>query len=487
VPTPEEWATRLHNQLEAQRKHARQYDDIYTGARRLAVVESEYRDVFGIQPTAADLLALTPPDTNVAAVGVDALSERLQVEDFALAGEGSAEEQRRVTAAAADLWTGSDMDVMQSVATVEALIKGRSYLQLGQGADGATISVEDPEQMAVVRDHAPPYDVVAGLKVAPDPWGEPERVTLWLPGRTYGGTRTGGAFRLDGGVTGPDRPPLYELAYRQRLIAEPRSYIAPVASMADSYALLMAYLVIAARFGAVPIVTMSGVSLPRHPDTGRVLPFGTDPTRPDLPPRPIGATEALATENPDGRFGRIDAGQLAGYIAALEMLLSSITAIHRTPPSYYGQGARSGTSGETVKAGEAGLERRKIDAQRYLGATWRRVVSDAVSLDVGRPVRVLPRWANTETHIEAQDADAVQKYVAAGIDLRTVLEHIGFPRQTVEQAIARQKEAQQDAALLLQGIDARIGAGGAGSTALDATDPDATDPDGGPVLLPLAG
>jgi hypothetical protein len=476
VPTPNEWANRLHAQLEVQRKHARAHDDIYTGARRLAVVESEYRDVFGVQATAQDLLMLTPPDTNVAAVGVDALAERLQIEDFALAGEGSAEEQNRVRAAAADAWDGSDMDVMQSVATVESLIKGRSYLQRGEGPDGSTLSVEDPEQMAVIRDHAPPYDVTAAIKVSDDPWGGGRISQLWLPGRQFSGRERDGAWVLDNGVAAPDRPPIYELAYRQRLIAEPRSYIAPVASMADSYALLMAYLVIAARFGAVPIVTMSGVKLPRDPITGRVLPFGTDPMRPDLPPRPIGATEALATEDPKGSFGRIEAGQLAGFIAAIEMLQSSIMAIHRTPASYYGQGARSGTSGETVKASEAGLERRKSDAQRYFAATWRRAMSDVVSFDIGRPVRVVPRWANTETHIEAQDADAVQKYTTAGVDLRTTLEHIGFPRSTIEQAMARRAEAQADAALLLQGIDARIGAGGVGSTGLDIAPTEPGDP-----------
>lgn len=461
-PTPEDWAARLQAQLTKQAQHARTHDDIYTGKRRLAIVEREYRDIFGTEATTANLLALTPPDTGVAAVGVDALRERLQIESFtAVSGFGEASDAGRVQAAATALWDGSDMDVMHSVAITEALIKGRSYLQLGLGPDGATLSVEDPEQMAVVRDHAPPYDVKAAMKVSDDPWGGGQVRTLWLPGQRFTGRQQSGGWSLDSGVPAEERVPVYELAYRQRLIAEPTSYIAPIASLADSYALLMAYLVIAARFGAVPLLTMSGVALPRDLLTGQPLPFGSDPTRPDLPPRPVGATEALATENPAGKFGRIEAGQLAGYIGALEMLLGSIMALTRAPASYYGLGAKSGTSGETVKASESGLERRKVDVQRYLGATIRRATSDAVSADLGRRVQVTPRWANTETHIEAQDADAVQKYVAAGLPLRSVLERIGFPAAFIDQALSLAKEDKKEADFVLSALAARTGAGGA--------------------------
>lgn len=479
APSPQDWANRLVGQIRRQSVHAREFDDYYTGSRRLAIVEREYLEVFGQAPTSATLAELVPPDTNVSSVGVDALVERLQIEGWSAlgvpAGEQAVAESARIEVAAGNLWTGSDMDVMQSVAITEALVKSRSFLLNSEGPDGAVISVEDPEQVAVARDVAPPYDVVAALKVAPDPWGGPDMSTLWLPGARYPLRRKGPGWDVGAGERSSAAVPVVELAYRSRLLAEPESYIKRIASLADSYALLMAYLVIAARFGAVPIVTMSGVKLPRSPE-GMVLPFGADPARPERAPRRIGAQNALATEDPAGRFGRIEAGELAGFIGAIEMLTASIVALHRTPAHYYGQGARSGTSGETLKASEAGLTRRRQDASRYLGAGFRRAVSDGVSTDLGRPVRVAPRWADTETRLETQIADAFTKYVAGGLPLRTTLEHLGFPAATVERAMTLAASERTRADALLEAVAARTGAGG-DSAGLDrAADLDPDDP-----------
>lgn len=459
-PTPIAWTQRLDKQLDTQRKHARLFDGYYTGARRLALVDKEYRDVFGSTPTEAALAQLTPPSANVASVGVDALAERLQIEGFTPAGTTGGLEESSVADAAAAVWDGSDMDVMHSVSILESLIKSRSFLQRAEGPDGGTLSVEDPEQVAVLRQMQPPYGIDAAIKRTPDAWGGPEIVTLWANARRFIGSQGPRGLTFDEG-TPVGAVPLYEVAYRQRLIVEPVSYIASVGSLADSYTLLTAYLVIAARFGAVPIITMSGVRLPRDPATGLALPFGTDPKRPEIGPKPIGATEALASEDPGARFGRISGDSLAGYVAAMQMLQASIMAMHRTPGSYYGLGATSGTSGETVKASEAGLERRKADAQRYLALPFRRAISDTVSADLGRSVRLAVRWANTETHIEAQDADAAGKYVAAGLDLRTTLEHIGFPAATIEAALARAEAAKAEGQAILDALNAQTGAGGA--------------------------
>lgn len=454
-PAPRDYLNRLTAQLELQQRHAKRFDAYYSGTRRLDLIESEYREVFGTHPQARDLLALTPPDTNVTAVGCHALAERIQLETFTstrpasgfLTGAPSADrssqsdqpgspaddQDTEAEDACRAIWMGSDMDVMQSVAVLESLVKGRSFLLNTRGPDGVVMSVEDCEQVAVLRSVEPPYDVVAAVKVYPDPWGGPDLGKLWLFDGVADLVMGDGGWRIgEFAAHGLDLPPVTELAYRQRLLAEPRSYIEPVASLADSYAVLMAYLVIAARFGAIPVRTMSGITLPRT-KSGLILPFGADPENPDRRV-PISSHRALASESPDARFSQLDAGQLSEFIGAVDMILNSVTAIMRVPQHYFGRGATSGTSGEMLKSSEAGLTRRSDDVKRYLGSGFRKHASQATTMELGRQVLLHPTWANTETMIDAQQADAAGKYVTAGVPLSVALTKVGWPALLIDQA-----------------------------------------------------
>ncbi|RYZ32247.1 MAG: phage portal protein [Propionibacteriaceae bacterium] len=502
MPTPDQVLQPLLTKLGKQKKHAKLFGDYYSGQHRIQLIEDEYRDVFGLLPGDARLLALRPPDTNVAAVGVDALSERLAIESFAVVGGDGGTGDQQAVDAARKLFDECDLDVQQSVGNTEALIKGRSFLlgSEGRAGSGTVVSLEDASQVAVLYSPEPPYDVVAGVKLSTDPWTGRAVGKLWvLPDpagagslprcQRYDLTMPGGGLLLPPGVAQRmgviagwqlsepvDLPwtevPIGEVGYRTRLLEDPRSYIEPIASLADSYALLMAYLVIAARYGAIPIRTLAGVPLPRHPVTGAVLPFGTDPKNPELPPRRLGAQNALASEDPKASFGQLEAGQLAGFISAIESILASIVAINRVPQHYYGRGASSGISGETLKTSEAGLDRRVDDVTRYFGQPWRKIASLAVSTDLGRTVRLRPSWKDTRTRIDAQLADALGKYKDAGIDLQTSMELLGFDPVLIAKAVQRAAAEQAQAQLLLSGLDASTGVGGDSAALADpAADP----------------
>lgn len=502
MPTPEQVLPPLLEKLRRQQLYAKTFDGYYDGSHRIAIVDQEYAETFGVLGGDARLLALRPPDTNVAAVGIDALSERLSIETFREGdrvggAQGSAETAAET--AARHLFDECDLEVQQSVGVTEALIKGRSFLLASPGTNGTVVSVEDATQVAVLYSPEPPYDVVAAVKTYADPWTGNPLGKLWcLPDPTPGNATprvqrydlaaAGSGLILPPGVRArlgvvggwqlsdpTDLPwtevPVGEQAYRTRLLKEPRSYIEGIASLADSYALLMAYLVIAARYGAIPVRWLAGVPLPRNRETGEVLPFGTDPARPDLPPRRAGAQNALASEDPAAKFGQLEAGQLAGFIGAIDSVLASITAITRVPQHYYGRGASSGISGETLKTSEAGLDRRVEDVGTYFGQPWRKIISLAVSTDLGTPVRLFPQWRDTRTQIEAQTADALGKFVVAGVDLETAMQRVNFPPELIRQALARRDQEQTRAALLLEGVSAVTGAGG-GTAGLIGVDDD---------------
>jgi len=458
MPPPLEWLARLLPRLKIQAAHARLYDGYYSGDRELRIVVREYRDVFGAH---ADF---TPPKTNVSAVGVNAVAERLVVDGFRV-GE---DDDSAGSQAAWDIWLRNELDVMSAVGHTESLAKGTAFLLVWPDVDGqALISVEDPEQMVVARSGEPPYNVEAAVKLWIDEWtGQPhanvyltEGIYKYVYTRSAAGSTAYDLIPDPLPITGIPTPaqviaqrmqgwqeydfvaappafagkvPVVELANRARLIRAPESDLKPVAPLADTHSKILADLVIAASFGAVPIRTATGIQLPRDPDTGEpVSPFD------------VRADRAMVSENPAAKFGTLPAADLAGYVSALDVVLRDIRIITRVPQHYYGGGAGSGTSGETLKAAEASLVRRIDGALPRFGLGWRQAIGLALAIEqpalTDAPMTV--RWADTQTRVEAQQVDAAQKLEAMGVPLEIVLiEHLKMDPATVRRAMAMREE-----------------------------------------------
>ncbi|MCW2631590.1 MAG: hypothetical protein JWR88_552, partial [Pseudonocardia sp.] len=339
------WAEALEPRLNRQRAHAEHFDAYYSGEHQLELANELFRDVFGTAPRSHEreserllqLHHLHAPHVNLAAIGVDAVAERLIVDGFRV---GSDDDQAGA-AAARDWWLGNSLDVMSSIAHVESLAKGTAAALLWPGVDGQPVaSIEDATQMVVHRRQAPPYDVDAALKVYRDEWTGADVALLWLPGRRYT-LKAGDAEMINGvrsrwqiveDVAGPAFVPVVELANRARLIRPPSSQIEHVAPLVDAHTLLLADMIVAADTGAFPIRTATGIKLVMGSDGEPRTPFDAR------------ADHAMVSENPDAKFGTLDAANLAGYVAALDMLLREIRTLTRVPEHYYGSGAAAGMS-----------------------------------------------------------------------------------------------------------------------------------------------
>lgn len=463
-PTPMEWAEMLESRLLAQREHACYYDAYYSGERRLQLVAQLYQDVFG---TGAGELLLQPPDVNIAAVGVDALAERLVIEGFRVGDDdnqvGAAEARR--------IFLGNDLDVMQAIAHTETFAKGTVALLAWPGEnDDPVISAEDAEQFVVHRSASPPYNVDAAFKVYIDEWTGLERAFLWLESGRYHLERTGGdipsrsenvpkadlAGMLGWSLVDTDPTPLpiagqvpvAELANRARLLRPPASELVAVAPLADAHTLLMADMIVAADTGAFPIRTATGVTLVRNPDGTVQTPFD------------VRADKAMVSENPNAKYGSLPPSDLAGYVSGIDLILRLFRTVTRVPQHYFGEGSSSGTSGETLKAAEASLVRR-ADGMTTRLVGWRQIMHTALVIKDPATYKRMPvqtNWANTETRIFAQEADAAAKFAQMGVPLEIVLEEIGFKPETIQRALQLQKQQGLTGAKLLQAAQAAAGA-----------------------------
>lgn len=447
--SPLQWVDVLERKLEEQRKHAQQFDEHYSGDREIELIRRDYAEVFGTDE-------IDPPRTNVSAVGVDALTERLEVTGFRV---GDDDDQAGANVAR-DIWRRNDLDVMSPIAHTEAAVKAVSFaLVWPDEQDRAVISIEDAEQMAVARRDVAPYDVIAALKVYRD-WWDDELAVLYRPNGMYkfrarrGRIGQAGRDGQQGRIWTPPRSapiadersrwtprepeftpaptvwngrvPVVELANRQRLMRAPASEIKPIAPLADAHTKLLSDLVLAASFGAIPVRTATGVELPQDPRTGeKYSPFD------------VRADRMMLSEDSNARFGTLQASDLAGYVAALDLVIERIMMVTRAPKHYYGGGGQTHTSGETLKASEATLVRRIQGLLPRHGMAWPRVIELALAVesDEYRNAPVMTRWGDVETRIEAQSVDAAAKLKEMGVPLEVVLERIGFDAATVRRAM----------------------------------------------------
>src|SRR4051812_32012817 len=112
-------------------------------------------------------------------------------------------------------------------------------------------------------------------------------------------------------------------------------------------------MLVASEFGAFRQRVLSGVEIPRDPETGR--PLG----RAEI----VSAMSRLwAFESSDAKVTDLPATDLSNFVRAVEMFKADLAAQTRTPPHYL-LGQVVNASGDALKAAEAGLVskcRRKI-------------------------------------------------------------------------------------------------------------------------------
>lgn len=427
------WVSLLSARLHEQQAHAAFYDSYYSGERAHALARKLFQDVFGEEGQAVP--HLLPPEANLGKVGVDAVAERLRIDGFRV-GEATDQPGGKQ---AWEIWTGNDLDVMWPVAQTESLVKGTIALLTWPGVDDApVVSVEDPSQLVLHRLNVPPYNIDAGLKLFIDEWTGNQVGWLWRPGVRYDLKQGTKGWQVANEVTYSGSVPLEELSNRTRLLKPPSSELAGVTPLLDVYTLLMADLVVAADTGAFPIRTATGIKLARDSQGNPRSPFD------------VRVDRAMVSENPDARYGTLPPSDLAGYIAAIDMVLQQVRMLTRAPEHYYGKGAGTNVSGESLKSSESPLSWKADGIQGPFGSTARRTVRRTLQLAnspyAADPISVL--WARTETRVEAQDVDAAQKLEAMGVPLEIILkETLGYPQELVARAMngvaAQQKTAQE--------------------------------------------
>lgn len=422
--------TQLGQRIDAPAARYHKLDLYSSGRQPLAFLSPEARKSLGNR--------LSSVNANVCRLLVESVAERLRVTGMS-------------DPTAWQAWTRNDMGEQSHIAHREALTLGDSFVMVWAGTDGrAQATVESAKECAVITDPGS-RQVTAGMKR----WNTDKttEATLLLPDRivrlranSTGATVAG--FQVIGELPNPlGVPPIVRLRNGGRLsIIDPEGWHdAGVSEMwdllplQDALSKLLSDLMVSSEYGARPRRWATGLELVEEPvlddDGNPVLDDNGEPVIDAA--NPIGETDRMmVNESPEGKFGQLTSSDLAGYDAAINIIMRSISAVSGLPEHLLGIGGDNPTSADSIRASEAALTARAEARQQTFGKAWEQAARLMVAVENGTDpaaVDVRVQWADPSTRSAAQEADAVTKLVQAGVlPVSYALRKLGYSDDDIE-------------------------------------------------------
>lgn len=449
--SPEWWRKRL---LDAQRQrlgHLRRMDAYYAGDHPLAFATQQFRQAFGG--------LFVELSDNWCETVVNAVHERLSVTGFRFSPDAAADGQTW------EMWQANRLDRESKVVHLESLIHGVAYALVWPGDEMPRVTGEHPYQVITAPRASDRREVAAAAKAYLDDDGY-QVCYLYLPLEVYrwrSERPQDDMAALDLGLDlkwvpedreGAEDPdvqpnplapfvPVVPVANRPRMIAPARSEIESVVPLQNAVNKLICDMMVSSEFTADAQRYALGWEPDVDPETGQSrAPFTRRERLWHFPPGEPG-------EQPVS-VGQFAAGDLSGFIKAVEMVVQHIASQTRTPPHYLAPGADR-LSGESIKSSESGLVSKVRDKMVPFGEAWEQVMRLCHHLageeEKARFVGAETMWENPEIRSEAQTADAAVKMVEVGVPWRARMEFLGYSPLEIARMEAERAQEQMAAAL----------------------------------------
>lgn len=158
------------------------------------------------------------------------------------------------------------------------------------------------------------------------------------------------------------------------------------------------------------------------------------------PVDPFGESRLLQSEDPDTKFGQLQASTPAGQTELIATLTQQIGALTGLPAHYLGLHGDQPPSAEGVRAAETQLVMTGRTEMRYLSGPWSRVAGLLLAVkNNGHPddFQRVTEWDNPEIKTPAQAADAAGKLRDIGLPLSTLLsDPLGYAPEDIPDIVA---------------------------------------------------
>lgn len=371
---------------------------------------------------------------------VDALEARLDVKTF-FTPDGSKAES------VLEGWKFNNLDSESSLAHLDALIYGRSYVCVGANAEDPEhplVTVESPREIIAKVDPRS-RRIVSALRVfgTSEKTGMPSAATLYEPDRTTWFQRDEGHGRW----VETDRDdhrlgvvPIVSLVNRRRAgDFFGRSEMSDVLGLTDAAARTLTNLGVGSETHAIPGRWVAGVSKGDFVDA-------------DGNPLPVWEsyfTAISATANKDAKFGQFSASDLKNFHDTVRHYAEQVAAVSRMPHTYLGLTTTNPASADAIRSAEAPHVKLAERKQRAFGDGWAWVAALYERFRTGEWVNgnaVHVDWHDAATPTVAARADAIVKLTGGKpvLSVEGAWDELGWsePRKRTE----RERIADEEAA-----------------------------------------
>lgn len=445
-----DWLARRHD---ADLPRLRELNALYEGTAPLHYLHPEIQRELGDRLTAVSL--------GWPMIAVDPLEERLDMLAFRYPEDddqpAASPEDRASYAADANLlrvWRDNQMDSESTMAQVDALVMGRSYVSVGANEDDPDtplVAAESPLEMYAdvdPRTRQPRAALRRWVEADDHLVRQPEEfATLYLPDRTVWFDRGPQGWR----ETGRDEHDFGEvlvspLVNRGRTANRyGRSELTPaLLSLSHAANKIATDMMVAAEFHAIPLRAIFGIGPEDLVDENG--------TRMSALQVILGKLLTVPTDNPgDVKPHEFDASPLTNFHSTLGQLARLVAGLIGLDPSQLGYTTDSPASAEAMRAREVRLIRRAERAQTPFGAGYRRAARQVRRLQEDgqedpRARRIEAIWRDAGTPTRGQAADAAVKLLTSGaITKRQAREDMGYTPGAIRRMEAEDlAEAERD-------------------------------------------
>jgi Phage portal protein, SPP1 Gp6-like len=424
--TPEDWRRTLLARLAEQRTEALIYDAYYDGRHPLQFASAKFREAFG------SLFAAFAD--NWCQIVVDASVERLRVVGFQVDGRPNDD--------AWSIWQANALDVESVIAHTEAGKAGQAFLLVDPNEGQPRITVEHAAQVVVATDPGDRRKRRAALKrwVGDDGY---VYVTLYLPdsvlkfeskeplvgdlrNAAYAASQIEWVERNGGGFTTNELGvvPVIPLENKPGLLGGGHSDLEPAIPIQNAVNKLCTDMIVASEYGAFPARVLTGVEVPRDPETNRPIYTGDE--------LKMALSRFLALEDPSAGAISLPAADLANYVNAVEMFIQHLAAQTRTPPHYL-LAKLVNASGDALSVAEAGLVSKCRGKILFFSDAWEEAIALALTA-AGRETETADCeaiWQNPERIAQGALVDAAVKKQTLGIPDPVIWLELGYTPEQI--------------------------------------------------------
>lgn len=449
----EQWFQRLSARRNAQAPAIRGWWEYYDGCQPLYYllrILSEQDDRFG---------ALT---INWCEKFADSIDRRMFVEGFLIGGSDTPDDELWA------MWNRNDMAEYQSENNVASLVTSNSYMMVGPSDEGALITVESPDSMAVEIDPLT-RRVVAALKFykSDSEATLDDRAVLQVPDSSTGGSRLvefevgkkvsstrqawmSGASKLQ---SSPEVPVVaFPNRQRQRVGRSELRSLRPLVDAANFTATSMMASVL---HHAMPRMLAINVAESMFMnDDGSVNREAVKSATGALWVVPAETDEDgnVPKDAPTPDVKQLPASELRNFHDTLSNLARIGAGLCDLPPHSLGFGVSDNpASADGIRASEGDMVARVERHQVARGNGYERVMRLAMAVEGKDPASASGLetvWRSAATPTQASKADAAVKTYGSGIsDLRQARVDYGYSLTTIEAMEKREDAAASDPAL----------------------------------------